>query len=58
MAPFADRLAALVEERRSQICLGLDPDPAKLAGRAAARASASPAAERAAAAVAAPLPLA
>ncbi|HET7509119.1 MAG TPA: orotidine-5'-phosphate decarboxylase, partial [Solirubrobacterales bacterium] len=32
MAEFADRLAALVEERRSQICLGLDPDPAKLAG--------------------------
>jgi orotidine-5'-phosphate decarboxylase len=29
-APFADRLAALVEERRSQICLGLDPDPARL----------------------------
>lgn len=29
---FADRLAALVEERRSQICLGLDPDPARLAG--------------------------
>jgi orotidine-5'-phosphate decarboxylase len=28
--PFADRLAALVEERRSQICLGLDPDPATL----------------------------
>jgi orotidine-5'-phosphate decarboxylase len=27
---FADRLAALVEERRSQLCLGLDPDPAKL----------------------------
>ena len=27
---FADRLAALVEERRSQICLGLDPDPNKL----------------------------
>jgi orotidine-5'-phosphate decarboxylase len=25
--PFADRLAALVEERRSQICLGLDPVP-------------------------------
>ena len=24
-APFADRLAALVEERRSQLCLGLDP---------------------------------
>ena len=32
-APFADRLAALVEERRSQVCLGLDPDPAKLTGR-------------------------
>ena len=28
--PFADRLAALVEERRSQVCLGLDPDPAAL----------------------------
>jgi orotidine-5'-phosphate decarboxylase len=28
--PFADRLAALVEERRSQICLGLDPDPQTL----------------------------
>jgi orotidine-5'-phosphate decarboxylase len=27
---FADRLKALVEERRSQVCLGLDPDPAKL----------------------------
>jgi orotidine-5'-phosphate decarboxylase len=27
---FADRLAALVDERRSQICLGLDPDPARL----------------------------
>ena len=25
---FADRLAALVEERRSQVCLGLDPEPA------------------------------
>ena len=31
MAPkFADRLTALVEERRSQVCLGLDPDPAQL----------------------------
>lgn len=30
--PFADRLAALVEERHSQICLGLDPDPSKLTG--------------------------
>src|SRR3954447_27091964 len=29
---FADRLAALVEERRSQVCLGLDPAPAKLTG--------------------------
>ena len=28
--PFPDRLAALVEERRSQIVLGLDPDPAAL----------------------------
>ena len=27
---FADRLAALVEKRRSQIVLGLDPDPAAL----------------------------
>jgi orotidine-5'-phosphate decarboxylase len=31
MAPrFADRLTALVDERRSQVCLGLDPDPARL----------------------------
>jgi orotidine-5'-phosphate decarboxylase len=29
-APFADRLAALVDERRSQIVLGLDPDPSVL----------------------------
>ena len=36
LTPFADRLAALVEERRSQVCLGLDPDPAKL-GRERAR---------------------
>jgi len=27
---FADRLAALVEERRSRVVLGLDPDPARL----------------------------
>ena len=27
---FADRLAALVEERRSRVVLGLDPDPAAL----------------------------
>lgn len=30
MTHFADRLAALVEERRSQVVLGLDPDPAAL----------------------------
>jgi orotidine-5'-phosphate decarboxylase len=29
-APFADRLAALVEERQSNLCLGLDPDPSEL----------------------------
>src|SRR5207253_5939097 len=29
-ASFADRLAALVEERRSHVVLGLDPDPAAL----------------------------
>lgn len=54
-APFADRLTALVEERRSQICLGLDPDPSKLAAEdgGEAAAPAAPAAERAAAAVAA-----
>ncbi|MFN2613157.1 MAG: orotidine-5'-phosphate decarboxylase [Solirubrobacterales bacterium] len=28
--PFVDRLAALVDERHSQVCLGLDPDPAAL----------------------------
>ena len=51
--PFADRLAALVEERRSQICLGLDPDPAKLGpeGEAAAAGAEAPAAERAGRAV-------
>src|SRR5699024_9936931 len=30
---FADRLAALVKERRSQVCLGLDPDPNRLERR-------------------------
>jgi orotidine-5'-phosphate decarboxylase len=41
-----------VEERRSQICLGLDPDPAKLAGEGeAAGDPEAPAAELAAAAV-------
>jgi len=50
---FPDRLAALVEERRSQICLGLDPDPAKLAGEGATPGDPeAPPAELAAAAVA------
>ncbi|HWW68260.1 MAG TPA: orotidine-5'-phosphate decarboxylase [Solirubrobacterales bacterium] len=55
MTPFADRLAALVEERHSQICLGLDPDPAKLGGEALSDAAGdnTPVAERAGAAVAA-----
>lgn len=52
LTPFADRLAALVEERRSQICLGLDPDPAGLAGEGVPRGeSRDGAAELAAAAV-------
>jgi orotidine-5'-phosphate decarboxylase len=33
---FSDRLAALVEERRSRVVLGLDPDPARLWPRALA----------------------
>ncbi len=50
---FSDRLAALVETRRSQICLGLDPDPAKLAGEGASAGDPeAPAAELAAGAVA------
>jgi orotidine-5'-phosphate decarboxylase len=49
--PFADRLAALVEERRSQICLGLDPDPSKLSAVATGTSDSAPVAERAAAAV-------
>jgi len=51
---FGDRLAAAVAERRSQVVLGLDPDPARLWPEAveAAPAGGSPA-ERAAAAVAA-----
>ncbi|MBK5220143.1 MAG: orotidine-5'-phosphate decarboxylase [Thermoleophilia bacterium] len=49
---FADRLAALVSERRSQICLGLDPDPAKIGG-AGAQVAPGEAAELAATAVAA-----
>jgi orotidine-5'-phosphate decarboxylase len=35
-AHFADRLAALVEERRSRVVLGLDPDPQALWPEAAA----------------------
>src|SRR3954451_22601691 len=34
---FSDRLAALVEERESQVVLGLDPDPARLWPEAVAR---------------------
>ena len=45
---FSDRLAALAEERRSQIVLGLDPDPAKL-WPDAAQAGAEPAGPDAAA---------
>jgi orotidine-5'-phosphate decarboxylase len=51
--PFADRLAALVEERRSQVCLGLDPDPSKLSGSELQNGPTATAAERAATAVAA-----
>src|SRR2546423_11149954 len=49
-ADLADRLAALVEERQSQIVLGLDPDPARLWPEAIARTGAAEAApdERAA----------
>jgi orotidine-5'-phosphate decarboxylase len=49
--PFADRLVALVEERQSQICLGLDPDPS--AGSRKGDAAGTEAADRAADAVAA-----
>src|SRR3954468_16682767 len=38
-AHFSDRLASLVEERQSQVVLGLDPDPAKLWPEAVARAT-------------------
>lgn len=51
MEPFADRLAALVEERRSQICLGLDPDPSKLPGSEPQEDPTATVAERAALAV-------
>lgn len=42
--PFPDRLAALVEERRSQLVLGLDPDPAALWPEAVGSSAPSPAA--------------
>jgi orotidine-5'-phosphate decarboxylase len=35
--PFSDRLALLVEERESQVVLGLDPDPSRLWPEAVAR---------------------
>jgi orotidine-5'-phosphate decarboxylase len=35
--PFSDRLAVLVEERQSQVVLGLDPDPSRLWPEAVAR---------------------
>ena len=50
-APFADRLAALTEERRSQVCLGLDPDPAGLPSDSVPDADGEAPAERAATAV-------
>jgi orotidine-5'-phosphate decarboxylase len=50
---FGDRLAALVGERRSQIVLGLDPDPLRLLPLADGAAGSGSAAERAARAVAA-----
>jgi orotidine-5'-phosphate decarboxylase len=53
VVPFADRLAALVEERRSQICLGLDPDPAELPPDLDPGGDSGSPAERAGAAVAA-----
>ena len=50
---FADRLASAVSERRSQLALGLDPDPARLLPAAAEVAGGGAPAERAARAVAA-----
>jgi orotidine-5'-phosphate decarboxylase len=44
-------LAALADERRSQVCLGLDPDPATLSADAAADPAGGGAAEAAAAAI-------
>jgi orotidine-5'-phosphate decarboxylase len=53
LTPFADRLAAQVEERRSQVCLGLDPDPARIAESWSESPAGESAAERAGDAVAA-----
>jgi orotidine-5'-phosphate decarboxylase len=50
---FGDRLSALVSERRSQIVLGLDPDPLRLLPVADEAAGSGSSAERAARAVAA-----
>jgi orotidine-5'-phosphate decarboxylase len=44
---FADRLTAAVEERRSQVVLGLDPDPIKVLPQALEAAGGGSAAERA-----------
>jgi orotidine-5'-phosphate decarboxylase len=51
LAPFADRLASLVEERQSQVCLGLDPDPAAIEPAAAPGSGDAAPAELAAAAI-------
>ena len=52
MTHFADRLAALVEERRSRVVLGLDPDPAALWPQAVGGDAAEDPAQATAAAVA------
>lgn len=44
---FPDRLARAVEERRSQLVLGLDPDPARLWPAATTAGAGGPAADRA-----------
>src|SRR2546430_16981919 len=51
---FGERLAGRVAERRSQLVLGLDPDPARLWPQASAAAPADDPAEAAADAVASP----
>ncbi len=49
MTHFADRLAALTEERRSRVVLGLDPDPAALWKGSAAEDEGTPAEQTASA---------